>query len=84
MYPVFIIGGLMIPQQLIPVQLRWLSTLISLRWAAQFLTTSALGEPSWSAFAVLTGLTCCYLVVALLSFRWLLRRARQKGNLEYG
>jgi ABC-2 type transport system permease protein len=84
MYPVFIVSGLMIPQDLIPVQLHWLSTLISLRWAAQFLATSALGEPSWSAFASLAGLTCGYLVVALVTFRWLLRRARQKGTLEYG
>jgi ABC-2 type transport system permease protein len=84
MYPVFIIGGLTIPQDLIPVQLRWPSSLISLRWAAEFLTTSAYGEPSWSAFVNLAGLTSGYLVVAMITFRWLLRQARRKGNLEYG
>jgi len=84
MYPVFIIGGLIIPQHLIPVPLRWLSSLISLRWAAEFLATSAFGAPSWSAFGYLAGSTGGYLVAALIAFRWLLRRARQKGNLEYG
>jgi ABC-2 type transport system permease protein len=84
MYPVFIIGGLTIPQTMIPVQLRWLSSLISLRWAAEFLATSAFGEPSWHAFLYLAGLTCGYVVVAVVTFRWLLRRARQTGNLEYG
>jgi len=84
MYPVFIIGGLIIPQHLIPAQLRWLSSLISLRWAAEFLATSAFGAPSWSAFVYLAGLTSGYLVVAVITFRWLLRRARQKGNLEHG
>jgi ABC-2 type transport system permease protein len=84
MYPVFIIGGLILPQNLIPVELRWLSRLISLRWAAEFLTTSAFGTPSWSAFMSMAGLTSGYLVVAVITFRSLLRRARRKGNLEYG
>jgi ABC-2 type transport system permease protein len=84
MYPVFIVGGLIIPQSLIPVQLRWLSSLISLRWAAEFLATSAFGKPSWPAFLYLAGLTCGYVVLAVITFRWLLRRARLKGNLEHG
>jgi ABC-2 type transport system permease protein len=82
MYPVFIVGGLMIPQDLIPVELRGLSTLISLRWAAEFLATSAFGAPSWPALAKLVGLTCGYFVAALIVFRWLLLRARQNGTLD--
>jgi len=84
MYPVFIVGGLIIPQDLIPGQLRWLSSLISLRWAAEFLATSAFDEPSWPAFIYLAGLTCGYVVVAVATFRRLLRRSRRKGNLEHG
>jgi ABC-2 type transport system permease protein len=84
MYPVFIIGGLIVPQDLIPVQLRWLSSLISLRWAAEFLATSAFGQPHWSALRYLTGLTGGYVAAAIVTFRWLLRRARRRGNLEYG
>jgi ABC-2 type transport system permease protein len=83
MYPVFIISGMMIPQYLIPVELRWPSTLISLRWAAEFLAAAASGAPAWPALAMVAALTCLYFATALATFRWLLRRARQEGTLDH-
>jgi ABC-2 type transport system permease protein len=83
MYPVSIVSGLMIPPALIPVQVRWVSAFVSLRWAAGFLTTTAFGVPSWSALACLVGLTIGYFAVAVAAFRWIVRRAMREGTLEY-
>lgn len=84
MYPVFIVSGLMIPQDLVPTQLRWVSAVISLRWAAHFLATAAFGHPSWFALVSLTGLTVGYFVLAVIVFRWLVQRARRNGTLDHG
>jgi ABC-2 type transport system permease protein len=84
MYPVFIISGMIVPLRLIPAGLRYASLVISLRWAAEFLTAAADGRVSWSSLAALVGLTALYYVVALAAFHRLLQRARLTGTIDHG
>lgn len=82
MYPVFIVGGMMVPVRLLPAPLQWLSTLVSLRWAAEFLTGAVTGGLDAGALAALSVLTAGYLVLAVVAFRAVLQRALSAGTLD--
>ncbi|MFD7068309.1 ABC transporter permease [Streptomyces sp. NPDC059913] len=82
MYPVFILGGLLVPADLLPVQLRWCSTLISLRWAQDFLADAASGTPAPGSLGMAALLTLGYFVLAVVLFGKVVDRARKEGTLE--
>ncbi|HEX6969474.1 MAG TPA: ABC transporter permease [Micromonosporaceae bacterium] len=82
MYPIFILGGLMIPVDLLPPVVRPVSTVISLRWAQEFLAGAAAGSARIPAFVLLVGLTVAYFAVAIWTFNVVVDRARRRGTLE--
>ncbi|MFJ2130381.1 ABC transporter permease [Streptomyces sp. NPDC087845] len=83
MYPVFVLGGLLIPQDVLPVWLRWVPQLLSLRWINEFLSSAAGHGLSITPLAVAVLLTVGYGVVAGRTYRWSIDKARQRGTLDY-
>lgn len=82
MYPVFLLGGLLLPLSSVPAALRWLSWPISLRWANDVLRAAVSGTPDpWSLGLVLL-LTVGYAVGGALAFNRVDRLVRQKGTLD--
>ncbi len=83
MYPIFILGGLLVPLSLLPDWVRPLSTVVSLRWGGDLLKTAAAGEPqAGRAWLLLAVTTAAYALLARLAFRRVLDRARRDGTLE--
>ncbi|HEX8346509.1 MAG TPA: ABC transporter permease [Actinoplanes sp.] len=83
MYPVFVLGGLMIPQDFLPAALRWVPQLLSLRWIYEFISGAAVRDLSMTPLVVALTLTVVYGVVAGRTYRWSIDRARQGGSLDY-
>lgn len=83
MYPVFILGGLIVPISLLPGWTQPLSWVISLRWGGDLLRCATVGDPlrtrSWLLLAVTTAV---YAVAGRLLFRRVLDRARREGTLD--
>lgn len=82
-YPVFILGGLLIPLSLLPRWVRPLSGGVSLRWAGELLGAASSGGPvpqaAWAWLAVTSAVyavTGCRLLVLTL------RRARREATLD--
>jgi ABC-2 type transport system permease protein len=84
MYPIFILGGLLIPIRLIPWPLAWLSHLISLYWINQFLDSAAAGTFNPRAAALALVLTAGYFWAGSLLFTRVIDRARRKGTIDLG
>lgn len=82
MYPVFLLGGLLVPSDLLPASVSWISTMISLRWAQDFLAGAAAGHVDLGALGMLTALTAGYFALAIASFVRVVDRARKEGTLE--
>lgn len=83
MYPVFILGGMLVPLALLPNWAQALSTIVSLRWGTELLQAAAAGESqSGVAWLMLAATTAAYAVLARLSFQRVLDRARKKGTLD--
>lgn len=82
MYPVFIVGGLMIPSALLPGALHYVTVLISLSWGQKLLVGAAAGEPPALAVSMLLGLTLMYFALAVVTFARIADRARRVGDLE--
>ena len=84
-YPVFILGGLLIPTTLIPGPLAWLSRLISLYWADRFLGSVAHGGGvPLMALLMLVLLTALYHVTGHVLFLRVVDRARRRGTIDLG
>jgi ABC-2 type transport system permease protein len=81
MYPIYLLGGMLIPADVLPEPLRWLSSLISLRWANAFLSHAASGSVRPGELTVLVGLTLAYGVVAVWMFERVVSNARTSGRL---
>lgn len=83
MYPVFVLGGLLIPEHVLPVWLRWVPQLLSLRWINDFLSGATGGGLRITPLAVAVLLTIGYGVIARRTYRWSIDKARQRGSLDY-
>lgn len=83
MYPVFILGGMLVPLSLLPSWAELLSVVVSLRWGADLLNAAAAGEDqsAW-AWLMLGVTTLAYAVLARLLFERVLDRVRKDGTLE--
>lgn len=81
-YPVYILGGLLIPTALLPVQLAWISRLVSLYWANRFLGSSAEGRPRLGDLAASGLLTAGYYAAGHVLFARIIRRARVRGTID--
>lgn len=81
-YPMSLLGGMIVPIELLPNWLRPVPDVISLRWATELLTAAAEGRPqSAVAWACLCATTGAYAVLARWAFRTVLHRARERGTL---
>lgn len=82
MYPVFLLGGMLIPLDLLPAPLRLLSALVSFRWVQQFFTAAVAGSTDWTALGIAFALSAVYAILAGTAFRKVVDRARRMGNLD--
>lgn len=81
-YPIILLGGMLIPAELFPPPLSWVSTVISLRWLQEFLVTSAVGTPNYVALGVAVGLTVGYAAGGIWLFGRIAQKARRDGSLD--
>jgi ABC-2 type transport system permease protein len=81
MYPVFLLGGMLIPPDSLPFLLRRLPDLVSFRWIQAFLARDP-GTPDGLALAMTLVLTAVYAAVGLVLFRRLVDRARREATLD--
>lgn len=83
MYPVFILGGLLVPLELLPAAARPVAWLFSLYWGGRVLTAAARGEPAAPLdWLMLAGTAALAMVAGLWCFATLLARVRKEGSLE--
>lgn len=82
MYPVFLLGGLLIPHDVLPSWLSWLPSVVSLRWIHEFLTTAADGVVRFTPLGIALSLTVVYFGVATLALRRSVDSARKQGSLD--
>jgi ABC-2 type transport system permease protein len=82
MYPVFLLAGLLTPLSSLPVELRPLSWLISLRWAMQFLTGALNGTPSLAALGMVVLLTVAYGAAASVAFARFSAKVMASGTID--
>ncbi len=82
-YPVFILGGLLVPVDVLPGWARPLSTVVSLHWATELLADAAAGRAQQALHWGLLGLTTAgYALAAGFALRAVLRRVREVGSLD--
>lgn len=81
-YPVFIMGGLLIPRSTLPAVLHWIPDLISLQWIHQFVVGAAAGRVLGEPLAAACGLTVSYYLIAVASLDRAIDVARRKGTLD--
>jgi ABC-2 type transport system permease protein len=82
-YPVYILGGLVVPLSLLPGWVRPLADAVSLRWGAELLRAASAGSAQPAhAWLLLFVTTAAYGVVGVLLFDRVLARARRDGSLE--
>lgn len=81
-FPVILLGGMLIPPEILPTPLTWVSALISLRWLQEFLVTSATGSPNLAALGYAVLLTVGYAGGGIALFGRIVDRARRVGSLD--
>lgn len=81
-YPVFILGGLLIPPDALPEWLRWVPTLLSLHWIHEFVVGISSGAVRATPLAVAVALTVAYLIAAVGCLRVAVDAGRRRGTLE--
>lgn len=80
-YSVLISSGTLIPVQYLPDPLAWASSLVSLRWIEQLLTTTDSSPPT-AALIMASLLTLLYFGFGVLAFNRLARRSRREGTID--
>jgi ABC-2 type transport system permease protein len=81
MYPIYLVGGMLIPPDVLPGPVELLSTLVSLRWASAFISHAVGGSVRPGELAILFGLTVGYAVVAVWLFNRVVHNTRRSGRL---
>lgn len=83
MYPVFILGGMLVPLDLLPRWIEPVSALVSLRWGGELLRAAAAGQPqAATAWLALAATTAAYAALARYFFGRVVDRARREGTLD--
>lgn len=82
-YPVFILGGLVVPPELLPGWLQPVAYVVSLHWGAELLNAAAAGvPPPGNAWPMLAVTTAAYGLIAAWLFERMVNRVRRDGTLE--
>lgn len=85
-YPLFLLGGVMVPAALLPEWLQPLSQAVFLSWSTDLLRDTLAAEPVPAVGARLTVvllLGALGFVVGSLLLRWLVVRVRREGTVNY-
>ncbi len=82
MYPIYLLGGLLIPPETLPAALRPISAMISLRWATEFLVGAAGGRVSLQPLVATIGLTALYFVIGHVAFARIVTQIRRDGRFD--
>lgn len=82
MYPVYLLGGMLVPAESLPAAVRWVSWLISLRWLQDYFVTTASGSANVWALLAAVALTVGYVVAGLALFSRSVDLARRDGSLD--
>lgn len=80
-YPVWLIGGFLVPLSALPAWVRPLSWALAPTWGLQAIREAALGGPVWPALAGCAALGAAYAAIGVLLSRVLLRSARESAAL---
>lgn len=81
-YPVYILGGMLIPPDELPLPFRWASLVVSFRWIQAILTAGVHGRIDWTAVLAATCLTAAYGLLGWLIFARLVDRGRREATLD--
>ena len=81
-FPVILLGGMLIPPEILPTPLAWVSALISLRWLQEYLVTTAAGTPNLAALGYAVLLTVGYALAGIRLFGRIVDRGRREGTLD--
>jgi ABC-2 type transport system permease protein len=81
-FPVILFGGMLIPPELFPPPLNWISSVVSLRWLQEFLVTAAFGAPNYAALRYAVLLTVGYALGGIRLFGRIAQKARRDGTLD--
>ncbi|WP_255955796.1 ABC transporter permease [Streptomyces odontomachi] len=81
-YVVYLLGGMLVPDRMLPWAVRWLCYGISLRWLQEFLAGAATGTVDLRALVIALGLTVAYGVAGALLFERMVTRARAEATLD--
>ena len=82
MYPVFALGGLLIPADALPEWLRWVPEVISLHWIKDCLIDATTGDITVAPLGVAMLLTLAYFSVAGFAYRRSVEMSRKEGTLD--
>lgn len=82
MYPMFLLGGLLIPADVLPDGLRAVASTISLRWVTEFLTLAWVGQVQTFPLLMAAGLTLLYFILGHVAFASVVTQARRKGRFD--
>jgi ABC-2 type transport system permease protein len=82
-YPVFILGGLLIPPERLPSALRWVPSILSLHWVQEFTVALGGGRVRADVLGIAGLLTIVYIVLAVAGLRIAVDAARRKGSLDF-
>jgi len=79
--PVMLLGGTIIPHDVLPRWAAAIGNVINLAWLQRFMVSTAT-TPDWGALFGALALSAAYAAVGVVAVRVMLRRARKEGTLE--
>ncbi|MEU5101052.1 MULTISPECIES: ABC transporter permease [unclassified Streptomyces] len=82
MYPVFVLGGLLIPADALPEWLRWVPEVISLHWIKDCMVGAVTGDVTATPLGIATLLTLGYFSAAGFAYRRSVEVSRKGGTLD--
>lgn len=79
--PVLLLGGTVIPHEVLPQWVSVIGNAINLAWLQRFLASTT-QDPSWSYLAIAILISAIYAAVGAWCIHIMMRRARREGTLE--
>lgn len=79
--PVLLLGGTIIPHEVLPGWAAAVGNLLNLAWLQRFMASTAT-IPDWGALGVGVAISAAYAAAGALCVHVMLRRARKEGSLE--
>lgn len=83
MYPVFTVGGLLVPPDAIPAYASWIPNTLSLHWIHGFLVDNSSGTFNLWSCAIALGLSILYSAAGYCCYTVTMSVAKKKGTLNF-